>query len=164
MPGHYITNVTLENIEISLAGGGTVENSRQAVPEAIDKYPEVKTFGPTIPAYGIWARHVKGLTLKNVTFHLAGNDVRPAFICEDGQQVSLLDWKIPPTTGGQSVIRLQQVTGATVSQWNVEGNAEAFVRVEGSDSNDIRIYKNNAQGMKPVALSSEVNAKAAKLK
>lgn len=164
VPGHYITNVTLENIEISLAGGGTVENSRQAVPEAIDKYPEVKTFGPTIPAYGIWARHVKGLTLKNVTFHLAGNDVRPAFICEDGQQVSLLDWKIPPTTGGQSVIRLQQVTGPTVSQWNVEGNAEAFVRVEGSDSNDIRIYKNNAQGMKPVALSREVNAKAAKLK
>ena len=66
VPGHCITNLTLENIEIDLAGGGTAENARQQVPEAIDKYPEVKTFGPLVPAYGIWARHVRGLKLINV--------------------------------------------------------------------------------------------------
>jgi polygalacturonase len=164
VPGHYITNVTLENIEIHLAGGGTVENSRQVVPEAIDKYPEVKTFGPTIPAYGIWARHVKDLKLKNVTFHLAANDLRPAFICEDGQNIEITQWKVPTTTGGESIVRLNQVTGAAISQWEVAGEAEAFVRVEGSKSKEIRIYNNTFQHMKPVALSSEVSKKATRLK
>ncbi|MDR2916182.1 MAG: right-handed parallel beta-helix repeat-containing protein [Tannerella sp.] len=84
IPGHYITNLTLENIHIRLLGTGTEEDAKQKVPEAIDQYPEVKTFGPKIPAYGVWARHVKGLKLKNVTFELKNKDLRPEVICEDG--------------------------------------------------------------------------------
>lgn len=84
IPGHYITNLTLENIEIQLLGTGTEEDAKHKVPEATDQYPEVKTFGPKIPAYGIWARHVKGLKLKNVTFKLKNPDMRPEIICEDG--------------------------------------------------------------------------------
>jgi hypothetical protein len=90
-------------------GTGTVENSRQIVPEAIDQYPEVKTFGPTIPAYGIWARHVKGLKLKNITFHVKNNDLRPFFICEDGKDIEVTGWDIPATTGSQTIIRLENV-------------------------------------------------------
>jgi hypothetical protein len=56
------------------------------VPEAVDKYPEVKTFGPLVPAYGVWARHVDGLKLDNVKFTLSHNDLRPAFICDDGKK------------------------------------------------------------------------------
>lgn len=85
IPGHYITNLTLENIHIRLLGTGTHEDALTVVPEAIDKYPEVKTFGPKIPAYGVWARHVKGLKLKNVTFELKNPDARPEIICEDGE-------------------------------------------------------------------------------
>lgn len=84
IPGHYITNLTLENIHIRLLGTGTKEDALHKVPEAIDQYPEVKTFGPKIPAYGVWARHVKGLKLKNVTFELKNPDARPKIICEDG--------------------------------------------------------------------------------
>ena len=84
IPGHYITNLTLEDIHIRLLGTGTTEDAQVIVPEAIDQYPEVKTFGPKIPAYGVWARHVKGLKLKNVTFELKNPDERPEIICEDG--------------------------------------------------------------------------------
>ena len=84
IPGHYITNLTLENIHIRLLGTGTAEDAVVTVPEAIDQYPEVKTFGPKIPAYGVWARHVKGLKLKNVVFELKNADERPQIICEDG--------------------------------------------------------------------------------
>jgi polygalacturonase len=115
VPGHYITNVTLENIEISLAGGGTLENAQQQVPEAVDKYPEVKTFGPLVPAYGIWARHVKGLKLVNITLHLDSTDLRPAFICEDGQDIELNGRKIPETTGKPATIRVENITN-TLSQ------------------------------------------------
>ncbi|AEW01630.1 glycoside hydrolase [Niastella koreensis] len=110
VPGHYITNVTLENIEISLAGGGTAENAQQQVPEAIDKYPEVKTFGPLVPAYGIWARHVKGLKLVNITLNLANKDERPALICEDGQDIELNGRKISETTKAPTTIHLENIT------------------------------------------------------
>lgn len=83
IPGHYITNLTLENIHISLLGTGTPEDALCKVPEAIDQYPEVKTFGPKIPAYGVWARHARGLKLKNVTFDLKNPDARPEIICDD---------------------------------------------------------------------------------
>ncbi|MDB5192677.1 MAG: glycoside hydrolase family 28 [Segetibacter sp.] len=163
VPGHYITNLTLENIEIELAGGGTIANSRHAVPEAIDEYPEVKTFGPLIPAYGIWARHVKGLKLKDITFKLASNDQRPAFICEDGQDIVLDDWDIPSTRGAQSIIRLESVQGATIKDIDAAGTADALVKVEGANSKDVRVSKAKAKGIKKkVEVAADVKAIAIK--
>jgi hypothetical protein len=147
VPGHYITNIILENIEINLAGGGMVEHARQQVPEAVDKYPEVKTFGPLVPAYGIWARHVKGLKLVNITLHLDSNDRRPAFICEDGQDITITGWKIPETSGAQSLIRLEHVENATISKMEVKGNAGVFVKAE-ANSKNIQLGKNKTPGIK----------------
>ena len=130
VPGHYITGLTLENIEIDLLGGGTKENSRHVVPEAIDQYPEVKTFGPIIPAYGIWARHVKGLKLKNISFRLKLNDLRPVFICEDGKNIELTGWNIPETKGAQALIRLENVSGANISKINVQGAAKVLCELK----------------------------------
>jgi len=148
VPGHYITNLTLENIEIDLLGTGTVENSRHVVPEAIDQYPEVKTFGPVIPAYGVWARHVKGLKLKNVTFRLKNNDLRPAFVCDDGKNIEISNCQVSATNGAQSVIRLENVEGAFISNNAVKGKADAFVRAEGTDSKSIQLSKNSIPGIK----------------
>jgi len=158
VPGHYITNVTLENIEIDLLGDGTVENSRVVVPEAIDKYPEVKTFGPIIPAYGIWARHVQGLKLKNITFHLKHNDLRPVFICEDGKDIELEKWDVPETNGAQAIVRLENVDGAKINKMIVKGSAQAFVRVEGKESRNIKLAKNTTTGItKNIELAAGVN-------
>lgn len=145
VPGHYIRGLTLENIEISLAGGGLAEHARQAVPEAIDQYPEVKTFGPRVPAYGIWARHVKGLKLKNVRFNLAGNDLRPALVCEDGMDIEVSDWKLPETTGAEAVIRLENVQNAVIKGVTGAVKAKKFVLVEG-DSKAISIKGNKIPG------------------
>jgi hypothetical protein len=148
VPGHYITNLTLENIEIELAGGGTAENARQLVPEAIDQYPEVKTFGPRVPAYGVWARHVKGLKLKNVKFNLKNNDVRPAFVCEDGKDIQMDNWKLSQTNGAQAIVRLENVDGADIKKIEASGNADALVRVEGGDSKTVKVSNTKTPGIK----------------
>ena len=161
VPGHYITNLTLENIEISLAGGGTAEHARQVVPEAIDQYPEVKTFGPRVPAYGVWARHVKGLKLKNVKFTLAANDLRPALVCEDGKDILIDEWSIPETNGAQAIVRLENVAGAFVKDVIVKGSAEAFVRVEGAGSTGLKLEGNDIPAIKKkVETSAEVKSVA----
>jgi hypothetical protein len=162
VPGHYINNLTLENIEIELLGNGTVENSRQIVPEAVDQYPEVKTFGPTIPAYGIWARHVKGLNLRNIIFRIKNNDLRPVFVCEDGKDILVTGWNIPETKGAESVFRLENVDGAVIDNNIINGNAEVLVKVEGANSKSIGITNNKAKAIKKiVVLSEEVKPESA---
>ncbi len=89
IPDHYITDLTLENISITLLGTGNEEHAKRIVPEAIAEYPEVKTFGPYLPAYGVWARHVKNLILKNVTIHLKNADYRPELIFDDAVNVKI---------------------------------------------------------------------------
>jgi len=159
VPGHDITNLTLENIEITLAGGGTAEDARKVVPEAIDQYPEVKTFGPKIPAYGIWARHVKGLKLINVKFNLGSNDLRPALVCEDGKDITVSNWKIPETKDAEAVVRLENVVVANINNVEVKGDAHALVRVEGANSKNINTAKNKASLIKKqVEFAAEAKA------
>jgi polygalacturonase len=146
VPGHPVTDLTLENIEIDLLGDGTAENSRQQVPEAIDKYPEVKTFGPIIPAYGVWARHVEGLKMKNITFRLKHNDLRPVFICEDGKNITLSHWNVPETNNAEAIIRLENVSGAKINNVNVKGTVASFVKKEGN-SRDIKLDDNEIRGI-----------------
>lgn len=162
VPGHYITNLRLENIEIDLLGTGTAENARQSVPEAIDQYPEVKTFGPVIPAYGLWARHVKGLELVNVSFKIDSNDLRPVFICEDAKDIIITRCKIPATEGAQAIIRLENVEGAKISDNDVRGTAASFVKIEGPESKAVRVVNNKLYNTKKkVELSSNVKQDAA---
>ena len=54
IPDHAIENLTLDNIEIHLAGGGTAQDAQATVDEKIDVYPEINRFGKTLPAYGIF--------------------------------------------------------------------------------------------------------------
>jgi hypothetical protein len=45
-------------------------------------YPEPKNLG-IMPAYGLFARHVKDLELANMRFSFENQDLRPALVCED---------------------------------------------------------------------------------
>ena len=54
-------------------------------------YPEFDTFGMVMPAYGIYARHVRGINMKNVRNDLLNPDARLAkvFINVEGVASSL---------------------------------------------------------------------------
>ena len=43
----------------------------------------------TVPAYGLWARHVEGLSLKEARFSTAGPEDRPALAFEDVSELDL---------------------------------------------------------------------------
>jgi polygalacturonase len=83
VPGHPLENITLENIDLQLAGGGKDEDARVKLPEQESAYPEIRMFGPVMPAYGVYARHVRGLTLKNVRTVVTAPDARPERIFVD---------------------------------------------------------------------------------
>jgi hypothetical protein len=87
-PGHYVENVTLQNIHVSHVGGGKEEEILRVVPENEKDYPEIKMFdndwhGPRLPSYGLFVRHVDGLIMNNVSFDLSGKDERIPVYTED---------------------------------------------------------------------------------
>ncbi|WP_282074417.1 glycoside hydrolase family 28 protein [Maribacter aquivivus] len=73
-PNHKIEKITLENIVIELPGGGTLSHILE-VPEDEKKYPEFSFF-KVLPAYGMYARHIKELQTKSIVFKTKKLDQR----------------------------------------------------------------------------------------
>ncbi|MNY25786.1 hypothetical protein D3C86_1595920 [compost metagenome] len=86
------------------------------------------------------------MKLKNVKFNLASNDLRPALVCEDGIGVEVSDWKLPETTGAESVIRFENVQNAVVKDVTGKVAAKKFVLVEGN-SKAISVKDNKITGI-----------------
>lgn len=95
LPGHPIEDVTISNVRATFAGGGTVEHAAtipaELTPEVLQgRWPEYSRFGGTVPAHGLYARHVAGLALHNISFVTLAPDARPAVVLDDvsGAQIS----------------------------------------------------------------------------
>lgn len=88
IPGHHVENLVLENIHVSYEGGSVVSENEVAlsdaerIPEAVSDYPEFSMFGE-LPAWGLYARHVQGLTMKKVVFEMRGADHRVPMLMLD---------------------------------------------------------------------------------
>ena len=82
IPGHPVEALTLEDIDIQLAGGGQQANG-QDPPEKEAAYPEINMFGSGLPACGMFARHVEGLTQHNIKFTTTTPDPRPLVVFQD---------------------------------------------------------------------------------
>jgi len=135
IPGHPIERLTLEDVEIHLAGGGSSEHARAEVQEYIDVYPEINRFGKTLPAYGVFLRHARGVTLNKVRFKLTVPDHRPALVAEDVSDLTLSDWSIPASAQGATLMRFSDVQNANLARIALEGSGAAtLLRVEGKAS------------------------------
>jgi hypothetical protein len=139
IPGHSIENLRLENIAIELAGGGQREHGRQVMEEAIDNYPEINRYGPRLPAFGLYARHVKGLQAEGVTLTVASADSRPALVAIDVDGAKFERWTFPSTAGAESLVRLEQAKTVSFEHFNVSGPTAPFLRVEGAGSSGIAL-------------------------
>ena len=105
IPGHYIEDVTLNNIHILHKGGMSLEQVAKQpadlvntfffralggpqprepfdTPERENDYPEPSMFG-LLPAHGLFIRHVEGLQVHNLEVGYKEEDTRPAFVLED---------------------------------------------------------------------------------
>ena len=100
IPGHFVENVRLEDIEIVYPGRASKGiyyyplNQIAQVPEKINSYPEFSMFGE-LPAWGFYVRHARGITFRNVRLSLKDDDFRPAFIFDDVQGAELERVSLP---------------------------------------------------------------------
>lgn len=91
-PGYDVENVQLNNIRLSTTGNGMADEAAITLPENETTYPENRMFGNVLPSSGLYIRHVKGISLQNITLQTRNLDARPAIIMDDVKDahVSLL--------------------------------------------------------------------------
>ncbi|HNX56176.1 MAG TPA: glycosyl hydrolase family 28-related protein [Prolixibacteraceae bacterium] len=82
IPGYYIEDVTLSNIRIYYRAGAGKDAIGKEVAENTDMYPDPYRWH-SLPAYGMYFRHVKGLHVNDVVLRYINRDERPAFVLDD---------------------------------------------------------------------------------
>jgi len=83
-----IAHVAIKDATIEFTGGGKVDTGRQAV-----KNPSVDA--RNLPAWGVYARNVKRLSLQDVRMSFVEKDLRPAIIAEDVADLEMDDVRYP---------------------------------------------------------------------
>jgi len=163
LPGFPVENVTLENIRIRYAGGGTAADMMRAIPERDAAYPSEKMFG-TLPAYGFFCRHARHLRLSQIDVSCEEDDVRPAFVFDDVQDASLVDCRGQNTDKTPWLVWLKQSGGVSLQGWRIVEPLKAFLRVDGGLSKDIVLMGNDfAKVEQTVDHGAEVGGRVVRL-
>jgi hypothetical protein len=89
----------LENIRLVCKGGGTEQQANRTVPELGNGYPEPRGALSVMPGYGVFARHVRGLELANITLSTEKADKRPAMVCSDVDGLEIDNFKAQLSEG-----------------------------------------------------------------
>jgi len=113
LPEQPVEGVRLENIRLTSKGGGTANDAAINPQELGTGYPEPGKLG-ILPAYGIFARHVKGLELANISVNFITNDLRPAGFFADIQGLEIDNFKPQMTEGVPAAVFADNVSGLII--------------------------------------------------
>jgi polygalacturonase len=145
IPGHRIENVTLSNVKINFQGGGSKDQVDVEVPENVTNYPESTMFG-TLPAYGLYCRHVDGLTLRDFTLAYGETDNRPALVCDDVRNLNIDSFAADAEPQVLAQLIFKNTVDAMVTNCRPPV-LEVFLRVE-DNSNGISLMNNDFSRVK----------------
>ena len=113
LPEQPIEGVRLENIRLISIGGGTANDAAINLKELGTGYPDPGHIG-TLPAYGIFARHVRDLELANIQVSFRTNDLRPAAMFADIQGLEMDNLKLQVAEGVKAAVFADNVSGISI--------------------------------------------------
>ena len=153
LPGHPVENVSLSNVRIVTERShprADAEIALAAVPEAEKGYPENGMFGP-LPAYGLFVRHIHGLTLHNIELSFAGSDYRSALVAQDVEDLALDGFAARTLPESKPVVLLAGVKRATLTGVVARPGTATFLRVEDASEGVSVLGSDLAQARTPVS-------------
>jgi len=134
--GATMENVSLSDIHLTFGGGGTAEDAaRRDVPEFAGEY---FMLGP-MPAYGFYARGVRGLTLTNVRLQVASQDLRPALILDRVTDCVINGLSIEADAHAESALRLRNSQQVLITAPRLLTSTGVFLALEGASSERVQI-------------------------
>src|SRR5205823_6191704 len=97
-----IEEISFDDVHITYEGGGTAEEATREVPAIAGEYFEIGT----PPAYGLYARNVRGLTMNNVRLQVQNADLRPAVVFDRVNDAAVTALAVDGNPGADATIRM----------------------------------------------------------
>jgi hypothetical protein len=151
IPGSYVENVIIKNVILNLKGKGTLKDADMPVPEKEAGYPASRMFGNSLPAYGLYVRHVKNLSISDFILNLNAPDSRPAVILDDCHNIRIDNFDCDLPQEGQPLFRFINSTGITLSGYFPAVKVPLLMRLEGDKCSNIRLIGNDLTGFSRIA-------------
>ena len=134
--GATMENVSVTDVHLTFGGGGTAEDAaRRDLPEFAGEY---FMLGP-IPAYGVYARGVRGLTLQNIRLQTATADLRPAVIFDHVTDAAICGLSIMADAAAESAVRFISSQRVLVTAARLLDPTKVFLSLEGAGNEGIVI-------------------------
>jgi hypothetical protein len=155
-------NISLSDVHLTFGGGGSREmGGNRKVPQKAGEYFSLGA----IPAYGLYARGVKGLTLQNVRLQVASKELRPAIIFERVTDAALSGVSAEGNVDAESLLRFVDSKDVLLTASRVVTPAAVFLSVEGPDNANIVIEGGDlSKAAKPLSFSAGADEKAVRLR
>lgn len=158
LPGFNVEDVTLSGIRIDSEEAGREEWVALEIPEVPKAYPEARMFG-RLPAYGLYARHVDGLRIKDFVVAAAPLEARPALVCDDVRNLDVSGLRPMARASTQPVVKLIATRGAWLRDCSAPVGSRTFLDVSGAGSTGIVLTGSDLRG---AAKEFETGANVAK--
>jgi len=138
MGDYYIEDISFTDIHVKYAGGGTAaQAAKRDVPKIAAEYFGVWDIAPGgPPAYGMYARNVKRLSLQNVRFEYDQPDARPAIVFDNVQDASIIGLSVKGSEGTET-LRFINTKDILVTAARLLSPSASFLQVEGAASDGI---------------------------
>jgi hypothetical protein len=132
----FLEGISFNGVHITYEGGGTAkEASVRDVPQRAGEYFELGV----LPAYGMYARNVRGLTLHDVRFELASPDLRPAMVFDQVVDSAINGFSAQGHPAGESMLRFINTRELLLTSARVLSPTAAFLEIEGQGSERITV-------------------------
>src|ERR1700722_6655889 len=150
--GGRVQDVIIDGLTVTVKGGGTP--GTLDVPEVLAKYPESTMFGE-LPSIGVFARHVDGLTLRNIKVHAMQRDGRPSFIADDVTRLELSGFDSANIPEQGPILLFRNVVSALLYGNQLSAPVNLFLSVMGANSNGIALRANSLELARKVVAQSQ---------
>jgi len=157
----WLENISFNDVHITFPGGGTAEQAAvRDVPKAIGEYYAAGVF----PAYALYARQVRGLTLQNVRFEIAASDLRPAIVFDHVSDAAVNGLGVQGDPDAESALRFIESQDVLLSATRLLKPAAIFLQVEGATNAGITIDGGDiSKATTPVTFKNGADDKCVKL-
>jgi polygalacturonase len=109
----YITNIVFNDVNILVKGGNSLSDTAASPPElGVGQYNASNL--KVQPSYGIWARHVEGLTIQSCSFNYEKRDSRYTFFLDDVKDAKISLVKTVCASDNETVIKLKNSSNVSV--------------------------------------------------
>ncbi|MDR6941135.1 glycoside hydrolase family 28 protein [Mucilaginibacter pocheonensis] len=158
----YLENISFNNVDVTFPGGGTAEHaSVRDVPKVAGEYYQIGI----PPAYGMYARNVRGLTLHNIRFAMTSPDMRPALILDNVQDATVNGLSAQGQKNAESLLRFINTQDILVTALRVLTPVTNLLQAEGSTCANIKIEGGDiSKAGKALVVTSGASTQAIRLR